>query len=167
MSGHNIAQPDPALFSAILTPHRSLGTRGFVIVMALFTSLSLIPGVLFVMLGAWPVAGFLGLDIVLVYLAFRANYRSAAAYEEITLTLTELKVRRVSHLGWAREWTLNPLWIRLVREGDEEFGLQRLYVASRGRMFQIANCLAPVERESFAAALSTAIGQAKRGLPRN
>ena len=137
--------------------------RGFVIVMALLGGMSLIPGVLFVALGAWPVAGFLGLDVALVFLAFRANYRSAASYEEVTLTFTELRVRRVSHLGWVREWTLNPLWVRIVREGDEEFGLQRLFIVSRGRMFPIAKCLAPVERESFAVALDSAIGEARRG----
>jgi uncharacterized membrane protein len=161
MAVDNTASSDQALFSAMLTPHRSLGMRGFAVVMGLLAGLSLIPGVVFFSLGAWPVAVFLGLDLVLVFLAFRANYRAGAAYEQVTLTLSELKVRRVSHLGLVREWRLNPLWVRLVREGDEEFGLQRLFVVSRGRRFPIAKCLAPVERESFAAALSAAIGKVR------
>ena len=60
--------------------------------------------------------GFFGLDVLLIYWAFRVNYRPAAAYEQVTVTPSELKVRKVSHRGRAREWTLNPLWVRLDRE---------------------------------------------------
>ena len=74
---------EPTLFSAIITPHRSLSGAGFVVVMALVGGLSFIGGLFFFWLGAWPVIGFLGLDVVLVYWAFRANYRAAAAFEEI------------------------------------------------------------------------------------
>jgi len=72
---------DPEIFSAIITPHRSLGPRGFLIFMLCLGGLSFIAGVIFVSLGAWPVFGFFGLDVLLVYFAFRANYRSARAYE--------------------------------------------------------------------------------------
>jgi hypothetical protein len=68
---------DPKIFSAIITPHRSLGPRGFLIFMLCLGGLSFIAGVIFVSLGAWPVFGFFGLDVLLVYFAFRAKYRSA------------------------------------------------------------------------------------------
>ena len=74
---HNDPHAEPTLFSAIITPHRSLSGRGFVLVMALVGGLSFIGGMFFFLLGAWPVVGFLGLDVVLVYWAFRANYRAA------------------------------------------------------------------------------------------
>src|SRR6202790_872603 len=90
---------EPTLFSAIVTPHRSLSRFGFVIVMAAVTGVSFVAGTVFLILGAWPVFGFFGLDVLLVYLAFRANYRAAAAYEEVTMTACELKVRKVSHRG--------------------------------------------------------------------
>ena len=106
---------DPEIFSAIITPHRSLGPRGFLIFMLCLGGLSFIAGVIFVSLGAWPVFGFFGLDVLLVYFAFRANYRSARAYEEVTVTSSELTVRKVSHRGGVRQWTLNPLWVRLER----------------------------------------------------
>jgi uncharacterized membrane protein len=154
---------EPTLFSAIITPHRSLSGTGFLAVMALVGGFSFIGGMFFFLLGAWPVIGFLGLDVVLVYWAFRTNYRAAAAFEEVTVTPSELRLRRVSHRGEVAEWTLNPLWTKLDRETNEEFGLLKLFRVSRGRKFPVAGFLSPKERESFAAALSTALGEARRG----
>jgi uncharacterized membrane protein len=154
---------EPALFSAILTPHRSLSRRGFIVVMAALGSLSFAAGMVFVLMGAWPVFGFFGLDVLLVYLAFRANYRAAAAYEEVTVTPSELKVRKVNHRGGVSEWTLNPVWVKLDRETHEEFGIERLFLVSRGRRLPIASFLGPQEKGSFATALAAAIGEAKRG----
>jgi uncharacterized membrane protein len=154
---------EPALFAARLTPHRSLSRAGFVLVMAVLGTVSFAAGTMFLLIGAWPVFGFFGLDVLLVYWAFRANYRAAAAYEEVVVTPSELRVRKVSHRGQVAEWALNPLWARLDYEIDEEFGLQRLYLVSRGRKLPIAAFLPPQEKESFAAALAAAIAEAKRG----
>src|SRR6476646_9863909 len=126
---------EPTLFSAIITPHRSLSGTGFLLVMALVGSLSFIGGMFFFLLGAWPVVGFLGLDVLLVYWAFRANYRAAAAFEEVTVTPSELRLRRVTDRGEVSEWTLNPLWTQLDREKHDEFGLLKLFLVSRGRRF--------------------------------
>ena len=157
------AAVDPKIFSAIITPHRSLGPTGFLILMACLGALSFISGVIFVSIGAWPVFGFFGLDVLLVYVAFRANYRSAHAYEEVTVTASELTVRKVNHRGRARQWTLNPLWVRLERIVHEEFGIQRLFLVSHGRRFPVAAFLGPQEKAGFAAALSAALGEARRG----
>ncbi len=154
---------EPAIFSAVLTPHRSLSSTGFLIVMLAIGGLSFASGIMFLMLGAWPIFGFLGLDVLLVYWAFRANYRAARAYEEVTVTSSELIVRKVSHRGRVREWTLNPLWVRLDRTVHEEFGIERLFLVSRGRRLTIAGCLGPEEKASFAQALASALGEAKRG----
>ena len=155
--------PEPTLFSAILTPHRSLSMRGFVIVMMLVGGVSFAAGMTFLLMGAWPVFGFFGLDVLLIYLAFRANYRTAAAFEEVSVTPTRLHVRKVTHRGRVSEWTLNPLWVKLEREVHEEFGLERLFLVSRGRKLPIATFLPPGERETFAAALAVALGEARRG----
>ena len=154
---------EPTLFSAIITPHRSLTATGFVVVMALVGGLSFIGGMFFFLLGAWPVVGFLGFDVLLVYWAFRANYRAAAAFEEVTVTASELRVRRVSHRGEVAEWTLNPLWTHIDRETHDEFGLLKLFLVSRGRRLAVAGFLSPAEKESFASALSAALGEARRG----
>jgi uncharacterized membrane protein len=154
---------EPTLFSAVVTPHRSLSRLGFIVVMAALGSISFAAGMVFLLMGAWPVFGFFGLDVVLVYVAFRANYRAAAAYEEVTVTSSELKVRKVSHRGRVSEWTLNPVWVRLDRETHEEFGLERLFLVSQGHRLPLASFLGPQEKESFADALAAAIGEAKRG----
>src|SRR5580700_10241269 len=95
----NDLSAEPAIFSAIITPHRSLSSTGFVIFMLCIGGISFAAGMVFLMLGAWPVFGFFGLDVALVYWAFRANYRSARAYEEVTVTATELTVRKISQRG--------------------------------------------------------------------
>src|SRR3984893_14697247 len=148
---------EPTLFSAIVTPHRSLSRLGFVIVMAALGGLSFIAGPVFLLMGAWRVFGFFGLDVLLVYWAFRANYRAAAAYEEVTVTASELKVRKVSHRGKVSEWTLKPVWVKLERVTHEEFGIESLFLVSRDRRLPVATFLGPQEKESFAVALGAAI----------
>jgi uncharacterized membrane protein len=157
---------EPVLFSAVLTPHRSLSASGFVIVMALVGGVSFTAGIAFLLMGAWPVFGFFGLDVLLIYLAFRANYRAGTAYEEVFVRPSQLHVRKVSHKGDVSEWTLNPVWVRLEREVHEEFGIERLLLVSHGRKLPIAGFLSPDEKKSFADALSAAIGTAKSGVPR-
>ena len=154
---------EPTIFSATLTPHRSLGRVGFLILMILFGLVSFITGMLFLVLGAWPVFGFFGLDVLLLYWAFRLNYRHAEAYEQVTVTCSELRVRKVSHLGRAREWVLNPIWVRLDKVEIEDFGIDRLFLISRGKKLSIASFLSPGEKADFARELANALNEARRG----
>ncbi len=154
---------EPTLFSAMLTPHRSLSATGFVIMMTLVGVVSFIAGMVFLVMGAWPVFGFFGIDVLLIYLAFRASYRAAIGFEQVSVTPSELRVRKVSHRGQVSDWTVNPLWVRLDREVHPEFGVERLFLVSRGKKLPIAGFLAPEEKASFASALAVAIGEAKRG----
>jgi uncharacterized membrane protein len=155
--------PEPTIFSAVLTPHRSLGPTGFLIFMLVLGGISFVSGMVFLMAGAWPIFGFFGLDVLLVYWAFRINYRSARAYEVVTVTASELTLRKVSHHGRVSQWTLNPVWVRLDRDEHAEYGIERLYLVSRGKRLPIAGFLGPDEKASFAQALSAALGEAKRG----
>jgi uncharacterized membrane protein len=155
--------PQPELFSALLTPHRSLNRTGFLVLMGFVCVISFIAGMVFLMMGAWPVLGFFGLDVLAIWWAFRINNRAARAYEEITVTPSELRVRRTSHRGHIVEWVLNPLWVRLEQTGDPEFGIERLYLISSGRLVSIGSFLGPDEKASFAKALLAALQAAKRG----
>ena len=161
------ALDQPSLFSARLTPHRSLNRTGFVVLMAFICAVSFAAGVAFLLMGAWPVLGFFGLDVLVIYWAFRINYRRAAASEDIVVTPSELRVRRVSHRGHVVEWVLNPLWVQLDQKGDPEFGIERLYLVSRGRRVSIGSFLGPDEKASFAKALLAALQAAKRGITYN
>ena len=167
MTAGNDYDPQPELFSALLTPHRSLNRTGFVVLMVFLSVVSFVTGLAFLFMGAWPVFGFFGLDILVIYWAFRINFRSADATEDIVVTPSELRVRRVSHHGHLIEWSFNPLWVQLEQTGDPEFGIERLYLVSRGRRVSIAHVLGPDEKASFAKALLAALQTAKRGITYN
>src|SRR5262249_10152056 len=130
---------EPVLFSALLTPHRSLNRTGFVLVMAFLSVISFAAGVVFLMLGAWPVLGFFGLDILAIYFAFRINFRRARACEQVWVTPSQLRIRRISHRGHTVEFVLNPLWVRLDKGAPEGFGIDGLYLVSRGRSVSIGS----------------------------
>ena len=170
MTAGNDFDPDaaePTLFSALLTPHRSLNRTGFLVLMALLSVISFAAGLGFLLIGAWPVFGFFGLDVVAIYWAFRINFARARACEEISVTPSELRVRRVSHRGKVAEWVLNPLWVRIDQKAHEEFGIEKLYLVSRGRRLAIASFLGPDEKASFIKALDTALQDARRGVTYN
>jgi uncharacterized membrane protein len=151
------------IFTAELTPYRSLSRTGFVALMAFLTIVSFTAGIVFLRMGAWPVFGFFGLDILVIYWAFRVNYARARASETLVLTPHELRLRRVSHRGHVMEWTFNPYWVRLDVEEHEEFGIERLYLSSHGRSVAVGSFLGPDEKASFAKALRLALQDAKRG----
>lgn len=154
---------DPALFAARLRPHRSLDRSGFRLLMMVVLGANLLASLPFVILGAWPVAGFAGLDILALYIAFKASYRAARAYEEVRVTAFELIVAKVTAKGQRAEWRFNPAFVRIEREEHEEFGTQRLALVSRGRSVEVAACLGPAEKADFASALGRALAQARRG----
>lgn len=163
MAADNDPNSEPTLFSAVMTPHRSLGRRGFMILMLAVAGVSFVAGLVFLIAGAWPVTGIFGLDVALIYWAFRVNYRAARAYEQIMVTPTEVKFRKVSARGAVFEWCCNPLWVRLDRKVDEEFGIQSLHLVSRGERLAIAGFLGPDEKASFSSALQAALSAARRG----
>src|SRR4030088_736917 len=163
MTAGNDFDPQPELFSALLTPHRSLNRAGFLVLMGFLSAVSFAAGLAFLLMGAWPVLGFFGLDVLAIYWAFRINFRDARATEEIRVTPSELRVRRVSHRGHVVEWVLNPLWVQLDRKCHAEFGIEKLYLVSKGRRVSIASFLGPGEKASFVKALVDALQAAKRG----
>jgi uncharacterized membrane protein len=167
MTSSNPFDEPPTLFSAMLTPHRSLNRTGFLILMAFLSVVSFAAGVAFLIIGAWPVLGFFGLDVLAVYFAFRVNFARATAREEISVTPTTLHVRRISHHGVVSESSFNPLWVTLDKQVHEEYGVERLALVSRGKRMTIASFLGPDEKASFAKALTAALAAAKRGIDYN
>jgi uncharacterized membrane protein len=153
---------DPTLFEATLKPYRSLSRAGFIAVMAVLAGTSFAAGTAFVIMGAWPVFGFLGLDVALVWWAFRANYRQARAYENIRLTANRLCVRQVSASGEAREREFNPRWVRLETTRDDDFGMMRVALVSRGVPLVVGAFLPTVHKEQLAHSLGAALAVAKR-----
>jgi uncharacterized membrane protein len=165
-SGHPILpDPDAPFFSARLTPYRSLGPGGFAVLMGAMCAVSFVGGVAFWMIGAWPVVGFFGLDVLVVWIAFRLSYRQARAVEEVHVSVTDIRLVRTSAAGRVTEVHLNPAWARLDVRRVEDEGVVGLALVSHGRSETVGSFLNPPDRESFAEALGRALATARRGGP--
>jgi uncharacterized membrane protein len=153
---------DPEPFRAVLTPHRSLGPQGFRALMIALGTIGLVTGLLFLSLGAWPVLGFFGLDVLVVYVAFRLNYRSGRLYEVLDLTPASLVLTRVHPSGRQERFDCNPYWARVnLREWPN--GRTALSVVSRGTELAFGAFLTDEERRDLASALRDALLAARGG----
>ncbi|MBM3561528.1 MAG: DUF2244 domain-containing protein [Alphaproteobacteria bacterium] len=151
------AEPVEPLFDAVLTPHRSLAPKGFLALMAVLAAGAAAIGLLFASRGAWPVLSFLGGEVLLVWIAFRVNYRRARAYETVRLTAEALEVEQVDPRGHRRRHRFAPPhWLRVALE-PLPGRASRLYVASHGRALTIGRFLPPAEKASLAEALGDAL----------
>ncbi len=166
-------EPDPAsaiepstvfLFDAVLTPNRSLPRAGFWAVMAAVVTISTSLGIFFVLNGAWPVLGFFGLDVALLYVAMRWNYRAGRLTEIVRLTPDALVVRRITARGQSRQWRFNPYWVRVELDEPAEHG-SVLTLTSHGERVELGAFLAPEERLDFANALRSALAACRRHAP--
>jgi uncharacterized membrane protein len=147
-------------FRAVLHPHRSLDPRGFLILMLALGAVSFATGLLFLSLGAWPVMGFFSLDVLLVFLAFKLNYRAARAYEMVELTPAALRLIQVTPSGRSREFEFNPYWVR-VRFIENPDGSNNLKLTSHGRELEFGRLLNDDERRDFARTLEGALATAR------
>jgi len=158
----DVPAPGPLRFDAVLYPNRSLGPAGFHLLMAAIVLVSGAIGAGFVLVGAWPVTGFLGLDVLLLYLAFRWHYREARRVEFIRLDQDGLTVRRVGPDGQAREWRLEPYWVRVAID-DPPRPDSQLVLSARGDHLAVGAFLTLAERLEFAAALRAALHSHRTG----
>ena len=145
-------------WSVTLTPHRSLTREGFVAVMAIVAFTSLVAGLMFYIAGAWPIAGFLGLDVLLVWWAFRRNFADAERFERITAAGDIVTLSRSSAIGTSEDTQFNRRWLRVELEYDELRELVgRLLLRSQGVSHEIASFLGAEERQSLAKELRRAL----------
>ncbi len=146
-------------FTAVLTPHRSLGPHGFFILMTLICGVCFVEGVFFLTIGAWPVAGFFALDVLLIYGAFKLNYRAGRQQETIEINGEELKITRITPKGQSKSWLFNRYWVRVehVDDPEEEYENNPLILASHGRTLEIASFLSRDEKCAFSNALRDAL----------
>jgi uncharacterized membrane protein len=153
------APPDlqaAADFDAILYPHRSLPPLGFALLMSAVVAVSAGIGAGFVLIGAWPVTGFFGLDVLLLFLAFRWNYRQARRAELIRLDRDGLTVRRVEPDGRQREWRFEPYWVRVGFDEPPRYDSE-LTLSSHGQHLVLGAFLTVPERYELARALKAAL----------
>ena len=115
---------DPAadrIYTTRLTPYRSMTPRAIRRFIIGFCCLNLVLSTPFFIMGAWPVVGFMGLDVLALYIAFKINFRSADAYETVEVTALELVLAKVTARGQREVWRFNPAWVRLEQDIDDEF----------------------------------------------
>ncbi len=151
------------IFATRLTPYRSLSPRAFKRFILMFGGATFVLSLPFFFMGAWPVAGFMGLDVLALYIAFKVNFRSAGAYETLDVTPLELVFEKVSVRGQRKVWRFNPSWVRLEQEVHEEFGTERVALVSRGESVEVGAFLGPDQKAALARDLNQALSRARRG----
>lgn len=160
------AGPEPfeeTIYATRLTPHRSMTPRAFYVFIVAFCLAQVIFAIPFLVMGAWPVAGFMGLDALALFVAFRISFRDARAYETLDVTPIELVFAKVAAGGRRREWRLNPSWVRLEQTVHEEFGVMRVALVSRGEAIEIGAFLGPEQKAQLVKDLARALATARRG----
>ena len=151
-----------APFRAVLTPHRSLGATGFLVLMAAFGLVNFVMGLVFYRIGAWPVGAFCGLDVAILYLAFRLNYRTGRLSETVEIGSDRLTVTRIHPGGRRERFDFNPYWAR-VRLDELPDGRTELRLAAQGRELAFARFLGDDEKRELADVLRLALVDARGG----
>lgn len=151
-----VAVEDGVLFSAELRPRRGVGLKAIHTLIWIVGGVSFVVGFGFWMAGAWPVFGFLGLDVGLLYLALRLHHRTGNRLEAIDLTPDALTVRLVDPWGRRRMWSFQPYWLQVNLMEAEGRG-DRLELRSHGKSLVIGEFLMPEERRALARALRAAL----------
>jgi uncharacterized membrane protein len=147
-------------FDATLVPHRSLSRRGFRLLIGALIAANLMIGIPVFLLGAWPVVGFMGLDVALVAILFRLNYRSGRLTETLRLTDSTLTVTRIDPEGLVEETRVEAYWLRVDMD-DPPAHDSHLMLTSRGTRLVVGRFLPPEERLELAQELRAALTRAR------
>lgn len=146
-----LSSPGAVHFATSLSPHRSLSPEGFKWVIRGAIAANLVIGLPMLILGAWPVMGFMGLDVWLLWWLFKRSYLDARRSETLVLTDSELLVDRVAPDGEREEHRLDAYWLRIDATED------RLVVISKGNRLVIGRFLSPDARLALAEQLKAAL----------
>jgi uncharacterized membrane protein len=150
-------RPRAPLFHAVLTAERSLGGRGLLWAAGLLGALAALTAVVFLVLGAWPVAGFVGAEVGAAVLLLVLHHRAGRAREELTLDEAGLTVARIDWAGHRQEERLQPAWLRVALHPPQGSRAGHIELATHGRRLAVGAFLAPEEQAELAAALERAL----------
>lgn len=155
-----VSEEEDFRFHALLYPNRSLSADGFRRVLAVVIGVNVFNAVVYFTVGAWPVAFFCGLDILIVWWAFRLSYAQGRRHERVMLTDDALWISRVLPSGHETRWKLDPFWARVEIERPVSHETQ-LRVIEKGRTLILGSFLSPRERGELASALADALRRFK------
>ena len=146
------------LLDLTLRPHRSLSRRGFVVLMGLLVAVSFVAGMAFLAVGAWPVVGFLGIDVLLVWIAFRVSFARSRARERLTLHADRFEIERTDRWGRRERRQLEPYWLT-VELADQGAGAPLVRLRSRGKSTIVGAFLGAGERMQLARTLEESLAR--------
>jgi len=149
------------LYRAELAPHRSLGRAGVRRVAALMAALALVPGTFFYLIGAWPVVGFMGFDVIALYWALTWSLGDRRIREEIALWRDRLLISHLPRRGGARRHRFNPFWVKFRVERDRFDRVTSLALVSRENRLEIGSFLGPDAKAEFAREFAAALYRAR------
>jgi uncharacterized membrane protein len=151
----------PVYLDAVLEPPRSLSPAGMDRVMLWLGSASFILGGGFLLAGAWPVTGFLGLEVLGLWLVFRTHVRAQPARIFVRVTADAVDVRRIDRHGREARASL-PAHFTRVELDPEARGPHALRLAHGARAYALGEFLTPDERASLARRIRAALADARR-----
>jgi uncharacterized membrane protein len=158
---HNVsepARPDRPIFEALLYPHRSLSERGFLILTIGTIVIVTLWGGLFVVLGAWPIFGFLGAEWLLFWWLLRTHFRGDRRAERIRLYADRLVLQQIDAKGGVAECSFEPYWLQVILR-ERGFENPALLLRSHGSAVEIGAFLGPAERRQFAEQLQSVLAR--------
>lgn len=158
----NTKADDTETITITLWPYRSLSITGFRFVMLAFAVAILALGFGFFILGAWPVVGFLGVEIGVVWYAFRVNYRSGQLVETIKIGRKDVQIKRTDWRGREHQHKLASPWVEAVlipTNADKD----KLVLRHHADHFEIGSFLPPIEKPPLARALNNAFSRMRQG----
>ncbi len=162
MESNADSRNDQPVFAAELFPYRSLGRKGFKVLLSVSGAICFVYGMFFIVTGAWPIGFFFGLDFLLLYGAFWLSYRSGRVREEVTVSRTDVSVRKFSPSGRMIEHHFNPFWTRFLVRRHQEIGILSMHIFGEGKRTDVGSFLNPDDRESFAKAFKRALATVKQ-----
>ena len=162
MESNADSRNDQPVFAAELFPYRSLGRKGFKVLLGVSGTICFMYGMFFIVTGAWPIGFFFGLDFLLLYGAFWLSYRSGRVREEVTVSRTDVSIRKFSPSGRMIEHHFNPFWTRFLVRRHQEIGILSMHIFGEGKRTDVGSFLNPDDRESFAKAFKRALATVKQ-----
>ena len=141
-------------------PSQSLSRKGFRILILIFLIPACLIGTFFSLLGAWPVAGFMGLELVLIYFAFKIYLNNSKVYERIVLDDKNLRIKYYNQEKIIKTITLEPTWLK-VHISNNNIPSNILSLRSHGKENFVGMFLSPREKVVIAEKIRTGLNKWK------
>tara|TARA_B100001245_G_scaffold224351_1_gene198047 strand:+ start:1715 stop:2212 length:498 start_codon:yes stop_codon:yes gene_type:complete len=144
------------LYEISLYPYRSLNKTGFFILMFSLGFVSFVAGIIFMIKGAWPVFGFFGLDVLLVYIFFKINFRSGKKKEILILTKNQLIIEFYNSKKISKTYYLDAHWLQ-IRLSKLKNEMSKLKISSKNKSIIIGSFLRYQEKIDVVKSLKKAL----------